>query len=65
MKLQDLKEKLVNKFPNRESSIKDDFKKNKFNNFNSSKLLVSNNSLNIQICNLLIDKPEFNSKLSP
>lgn len=27
MKLQDLKEKLVNKFPNRESSIKDDFKK--------------------------------------
>lgn len=46
MKLQDLKEKLVNKFPNRESSIKDDFKKNKFDNFNSSKLLVSNNSLN-------------------
>lgn len=28
-------------------------------------LSVSNNSLNIQICNLLIDKPEFNSKLSP
>ena len=28
-------------------------------------LSVSNNSLNIQICNLLLDKPEFNSKLSP
>lgn len=28
-------------------------------------LSVSNNSLNIQICNLLTDKSEFNSKLSP
>lgn len=28
-------------------------------------LSVSNNSLNVQICNLLIDKSEFNSKLSP
>lgn len=28
-------------------------------------LSVSNNSLNTQICNLLTDKSEFNSKLSP